>query len=558
MSVLLLTRRYLAEYIRNPVNLLLLVIVPIVFVTMAAGTFADLAKIAGGTGSTPGIEADTAGWAAAFLTGVAAFFQVRSAHAADRRLAQAGLGAGQVVAARLLSGLGLSVLAGVAALLALAARSGIADLPRTVAALALYALIYLGIGTLVGVLLHDELNGAVVLLFVWMLDVFLSPAMIGGDQVLTRPFPTHFVSLFLVGAPDMHTGPLGNLGWALLWTVGALLLAGLTFVAAIRPASPRVGRFSWRENLRPWSHGADVVGAADVRQAALLEMRPHSRPPRPDAAVSGSTPAHAGRVSHSPGDRAAGNAGRVAVAFRYGLLAYSRNPVLWVLLVALPAVYIRLSVAVTPPLPDPVALDEHGRQVTYLLSMTNVHAATMAAMAVASLAGLVGLFVVLGSAEGDRRLVLAGYRARTVLATRVGVLAVITLLVTAVSLAVTVPTFTPRLWLPFVGGTVLIALTYGLIGVLVGPLAGRMGGLYLLFLLPFVDVGLGQAPVFQAAPPTWATFLPAYGGMRLVVDGAFAPDFSAMGALLLALGWLVAIAIAALVIFRRISESATG
>jgi len=77
MSVVLLTRRYLTGYIRNPVNLLLLVLVPIVFVTMAAGTFADLAKVAGGRGSAAGIEADTAGWAAAFLTGVAAFFQVR-------------------------------------------------------------------------------------------------------------------------------------------------------------------------------------------------------------------------------------------------------------------------------------------------------------------------------------------------------------------------------------------------------------------------------------------------------------------------------------------------
>jgi hypothetical protein len=244
------------------------------------------------------------------------------------------------------------------------------------------------------------------------------------------------------------------------------------------------------------------------------------------------------------------------VAFRYSLLEYSRKPVLWVLLVAVPAVFVRMSVAVTPPLPDPVSLDEHGRQVTRLFSMTNVHAATMAAMAVASLAGLVGLFVVLGSAEGDRRLVLAGYRTRTVLGTRVAVLAVIALLVTAVSLAVTLPTFTPRLWLPFVGGTVLIALTYGLVGVLVGPLAGRMGGLYLLFLLPFIDVGLGQSPVFQAAPPTWATFLPAYGGMRLVVDGAFAADFSALGSLLLALGWLAAIAAAALVVFRPISEPA--
>jgi hypothetical protein len=498
MSVALLTRRYLAEYVRNPVNLLLLVLVPIVFVTMAAGTLADLAKISGGTGSPTALEASTVGWAAAFLTGIGAYFQVRGAQAADRRLAHAGLGAAQVVAARLLSGLGLALLASAVALLALAVRTGIADLPRTVAATALYALIYLGIGTLVGVLVRDELNGAVALFFIWGLDIFFGPTMIGGDPVLTRFFPTHFAALFLVNAPVTHGGPLGNLGWALLWTVGALLLAGLVFAATLRPAA------------------------------------------------------------QGQGDRAAGNGAGVAAAFRYSLLEYSRNPVLWVLLVLVPALFVRAAVAVTPAMPDPVALDEHGRRVTRLLTMTDVHAATMAGMAVAFLAGLAGVFVVLGSAEGDRRLVLAGFGARTVLASRLGVLALMVLLATGVSLLVTVPTFMPRLWLSFVAGTVLLALTYGLIGVLAGPVVGRMGGLYLLFLLPFVDVGLGQSPLFQVAPPTWATFLPGYGAMRLVVDGGFAADFSALGALLLALLWLVAIAVAAVIVFRRVSEPATA
>lgn len=75
MNTVLLTRRYLGEYVRNPVNLLLLTIVPVVFVALAAGTIAEFSKLLGGTGSAAAIQENTAGWAAAFLAGIAMFFQ---------------------------------------------------------------------------------------------------------------------------------------------------------------------------------------------------------------------------------------------------------------------------------------------------------------------------------------------------------------------------------------------------------------------------------------------------------------------------------------------------
>ncbi|WP_372594701.1 hypothetical protein [Actinotalea sp.] len=40
-----------------------------------------------------------------------------------------------------------------------------------------------------------------------------------------------------------------------------------------------------------------------------------------------------------------------------------------------------------------------------------------------------------------------------------------------------------------------------MIGVTIGPLVGPVGGLYLLFLLPFLDVGLARNIMFDAAPP---------------------------------------------------------
>ena len=46
-----LTWRYLTEYTRRPLNLVLLAVVPIIFVALSAGTIADFARILGGESS---------------------------------------------------------------------------------------------------------------------------------------------------------------------------------------------------------------------------------------------------------------------------------------------------------------------------------------------------------------------------------------------------------------------------------------------------------------------------------------------------------------------------
>ena len=74
MTTLVFVRRFLTDYSRNPVNLLLLVVVPVVFVVVVAGSLADFAALIGGTG--PAVETVTAAWAAAFLAGIAMYFQI--------------------------------------------------------------------------------------------------------------------------------------------------------------------------------------------------------------------------------------------------------------------------------------------------------------------------------------------------------------------------------------------------------------------------------------------------------------------------------------------------
>lgn len=90
-----------------------------------------------------------------------------------------------------------------------------------------------------------------------------------------------------------------------------------------------------------------------------------------------------------------------------------------------------------------------------------------------------------------------------------------------------------------------------MIGVLVGPLTGRLGGLYLILLLAFIDVGLGQTVMFPGGPPAWGAFLPGRGASRMLIDGAFTTRFEEVGSLPLGLAWLAVLTAATTVVFHR-------
>jgi hypothetical protein len=88
--------------------------------------------------------------------------------------------------------------------------------------------------------------------------------------------------------------------------------------------------------------------------------------------------------------------------------------VLWVLLAAVPAVFIVFATALAPGSRVRLSVDENGRQVSKMFSLAfgaGIHPAFMAPMAIVSLATLAGMFIILDSRAGDQRLVLAGQRA---------------------------------------------------------------------------------------------------------------------------------------------------
>jgi hypothetical protein len=491
-----LSLAFLREYARRPLNVVLLLVVPVVFVTLTAGVIVDFAEILGSLADLGSLEAATAGWAAAVLAGVGGFFQVVGSRQADRRLASAGSGTWPVVTARLVAGLALAVVATAGSLIALQLRAGITDVPRTVAVTLMFALIYLGIGAAVGAVVQDELNGSLIVLFIWMFDMFLGPGFSGGSNVLVRIFPTHFPTLALLRLDSGHSTDLTDLVISAGWTIGSLTLAVVLLARTTRPLTP--------------NHIARLPA----------------------------------RLSRS------------ATALRYGFRQYRRNVVMWILLAGLPIAFITLSFSVTPQQPAAVELVENGRTAISIVSMVDLHGAIMAPITIAFLSGITGLFVVLGSAQADRRLVHAGFRTTEVLLARLGVIVAAALAITAISLAVTAVDFTPQAWGPVIAANVLVALTYGMLGVTIGMLAGRLGGLYLILTLPFIDVGIAQNVMFDAAPPSWAQYMPSHGAIRVLVDGAFTSTFDQTGQLLLGLAWLAAATAVAVAVFHRLARPA--
>lgn len=165
------------EQLRAPLTLTLLVAVPVLFVVAAAGALSDFADALGGQLAGDAAVALGAGWAAAFVSGALGFFSAVSSHDADRRLALAGLGPARVAGSRIAAALLLALVASTAAFAALELRAPVAHPAHAALAILAFALLYLGVGVLVGSLIRSPLDGSLVVAFVFLLDAFAGPGM---------------------------------------------------------------------------------------------------------------------------------------------------------------------------------------------------------------------------------------------------------------------------------------------------------------------------------------------------------------------------------------------
>lgn len=231
---------------------------------------------------------------------------------------------------------------------------------------------------------------------------------------------------------------------------------------------------------------------------------------------------------------AASMAGRIRAALASGAREYRRTPVLLLLVVFLPAYAIWVFTAVMPETAAVVTVG--GERID--TSLSELVAGFMTPMVAALLAGIAGLFL-MNSAENDGRLVVAGYRPVEVILARLGLLAGVSAIASAVALAVMSSTFTPERLLPFAGAVWLAALVYGLVGVVLGSTLDRLPGVYLLLFGSMVDLFLFQNPLATDRPDL-AVVLPGHYPMSAAMEAGFTGtvDGAAFGLGLAVLGLL--------------------
>jgi hypothetical protein len=239
---------------------------------------------------------------------------------------------------------------------------------------------------------------------------------------------------------------------------------------------------------------------------------------------------------------------RTATATAMAFRDQRRRPLVLILLVLFPAYVITKAVADTKATPRMIELPGGAWIAT---TMRSLHGPEMAKISVAFGAALAGLFVMHSALQGDRRLVLAGYRAGEAVAARLVVLAAAIALVVAVSVGVSAAFFTPAQWAPFLAALVLAGLIYGELGALAGALLEKLPATYLILFLVMSDLGVVQSPMFHGAPVGLAFLLPGYAPTQVMLSGAFGHSFTAGGQLLLAVGWLAVLSAGAYLLLRR-------
>jgi hypothetical protein len=226
---------FVREHLRTPLTLAMLVVIPIFFVLIFASVLDEFAKALGGTLAGSATTAISAGWAAAFLCGALAFFQVSSSRGADRRLAVAGLGPGRVALSRIAAAIVLGVTVSAVAYLTLWLRSGIEHPLHAAAAILAFALIYVGIGALIGAFVSDPLNGSLLVVLAFAVDVFSGPQMTSSG--LLSYTPTRDAANLLIAAGSGQGSPSSDwLNVAVTVTL-ALAVALVAFWLAARSRS---------------------------------------------------------------------------------------------------------------------------------------------------------------------------------------------------------------------------------------------------------------------------------------------------------------------------------
>ena len=213
------------EHLRTPLTLILLVVIPVFFVLIFASVLGEFADALGGTLETQAATAISAGWAAAFMSGTLAFFQLASSRGADRRLAAAGVGPARVALARIEAALVLGAAVTAIAFVTLWLRSGVEHPAHAAVAIFGFAAIYIGVGAIIGALVSGPLEGSLLVVVVFSVDAFSGPQMTSSGGVGSFT-PTQDAANLLIAAGGGQGSPGSD------W-IGVLAVATVAIAAAL-------------------------------------------------------------------------------------------------------------------------------------------------------------------------------------------------------------------------------------------------------------------------------------------------------------------------------------
>lgn len=235
LSVRATCAAFVREHLRAPLTLALLIAIPVFFVLIFATVLGDFAEALGGMLAAQAATSISAGWAAAFLSGTLAFFEVSSSRGADRRLALAGMGAARVAVARIGAAVLLAAVVGAIAFTTLALRTGIAHPAHAAAAIGAFALIYIGIGAAIGAIVRSPLEGSLLVVLAFSVDVFSGPQMT-SEGTLTWT-PTRDAADLLIAAGSATGSPAADWLAVAATAAASLAVATLAFWLVARPRS---------------------------------------------------------------------------------------------------------------------------------------------------------------------------------------------------------------------------------------------------------------------------------------------------------------------------------
>lgn len=216
------------QYARQPTNVVLFVVLPPLFVLALGAAISTFSDVLGGNLTERTSTALASLWAAALLSGSAAFFIVSASRTADERLVIAGMQRRAVVVAHATGAAIMAAAAGTAGFAIVLLTTDIASPVHLLAAVVIGATAYSAAGVALAFVIRGDLEGSFVIILLFMFDAFIAGPLGGADGFWPNLFPLHHPSQLVVDAALNAEVSAERYVWSASYTV---LLVGVAAMA---------------------------------------------------------------------------------------------------------------------------------------------------------------------------------------------------------------------------------------------------------------------------------------------------------------------------------------